>query len=209
MMTTIYLTRHGETEWNMLNKLQGWHDSKLTRKGITHAQALGKTLQDVHFDAVFSSPSGRAFSTAQHILCERSHLIQTDERLKEMHLGKWEGQTQEEIKQFDAMQLEYFWNNPVLYTPQIGESYEDLLKRSIHFMNELTSKYPNETILLVTHAITLKSITTHYKKLPLEKFWDSPYIHGTSLTVFQIENEKATFVKEADMSHIDEELSYT
>jgi broad specificity phosphatase PhoE len=208
-MTTIYLTRHGETEWNVLRKLQGWRDSALNEKGIAYAQALGKALQDVPFDAVFSSPSGRAHSTTQHILGERSLPIHTDERLKEMHLGEWEGKTQEEIKQYDATQLEHFWSNPTLYTPQTGETYTDLLKRSTNFMKELTEKYPNGTILLVTHAITLKSITTHYKQLPLEKWWDLPYIHGTSLTVFHIENEKATFIKEADMSHIDSELSYT
>ncbi|GGE70312.1 histidine phosphatase family protein [Priestia taiwanensis] len=210
-MTTIYLTRHGETEWNVRKKMQGWNDSPLTEKGIAYAQALGKSLQYVHFDAVFSSTSGRALSTTQHILGDRTFPIQTDERLKEMHLGDWEGRTQEEVKQHDATQLDYFWSQPTLYTPETGESYMDLYTRVLPFLHEIVEKYPNGTILLVTHAITLKSITRHYKNLPYEQIWDDPYIHGTSLTVFTVKDDNVTFLKDADMSHIEDfanEITY-
>jgi len=52
----IYLTRHGETEWNLEGRLQGSLDAKLTQKGIEEATMLGESLKGVEFDMIFSSP---------------------------------------------------------------------------------------------------------------------------------------------------------
>ncbi|WP_054707027.1 histidine phosphatase family protein [Bacillus sp. JCM 19041] len=54
-MVTLYITRHGETEWNRENKVQGWRDSNLTIAGKKSANLLGERVKPVHFDAVFSN----------------------------------------------------------------------------------------------------------------------------------------------------------
>ena len=51
----IYFTRHGQTEWNVLRKLQGWNNSNLTEKGIEYAMRLAHRLKDVDFDYIYSS----------------------------------------------------------------------------------------------------------------------------------------------------------
>lgn len=63
-MITLYITRHGETEWNTEKRMQGWSDSNLTVKGGEHAALLGNRLKEVSFDAIYSSPSKRTELTA-------------------------------------------------------------------------------------------------------------------------------------------------
>lgn len=70
-MLNIYLVRHGETEWNIEKRLQGWQDSNLTEKGIEDANALHDHLIDIKFDAIYSSSSKRAFKTAEIIAGNR------------------------------------------------------------------------------------------------------------------------------------------
>ncbi|WP_235206697.1 histidine phosphatase family protein [Paenibacillus tyrfis] len=65
MQTTMYLTRHGQTEWNSKKKMQGHLDSPLTDYGMQQAEWLKERLENVHFDAIYSSSSPRAFNTAR------------------------------------------------------------------------------------------------------------------------------------------------
>lgn len=64
----LYLVRHGQTYFNIYNKLQGWGNSPLTKKGEQNAQDVGKRLKDIHFDAAFCSDTTRAIDTIQTIL---------------------------------------------------------------------------------------------------------------------------------------------
>ncbi|EQB85893.1 hypothetical protein M918_16965 [Clostridium sp. BL8] len=64
-MTRLYITRHGETLWNTEGRMQGWNDSPLTDLGIKQAEWLRDRIQDEKIDAIYSSPSNRAFKTAE------------------------------------------------------------------------------------------------------------------------------------------------
>ncbi|HBD64283.1 MAG TPA: histidine phosphatase family protein, partial [Clostridiales bacterium] len=62
-MTVIYLTRHGETEWNRQRRFQGSKNSELTEKGILGAELLASRIEDVELDCIISSPLKRAYHT--------------------------------------------------------------------------------------------------------------------------------------------------
>lgn len=66
----LYVVRHGQTYFNIYNKLQGWSNSPLTQKGIDGAVTTGKRLADIHFDAAYCSDTTRAMDTAKLILKE-------------------------------------------------------------------------------------------------------------------------------------------
>lgn len=98
----IYIARHGETEFNRLDRLQGRSDSPLTEKGRAQARRVGETVARLSAGApwiVWSSPQGRAADTAR-ILCEAAGLsgdVRVDERLAEIGGGGFEGLTRAEV----------------------------------------------------------------------------------------------------------------
>lgn len=94
-MKEIYLIRHGETLFNRQDKVQGWCDSPLTKKGVAVAKKLGEALKDVHFDAVFASTSERAFDTARYVIGQRDLEVKLDKRIKEFNFGELEGDLHE------------------------------------------------------------------------------------------------------------------
>lgn len=95
-MTKVYLTRHGETEWNEKGIMQGWGDSPLTELGKNQAKWLGERIRDLHIDVIYASPIGRAFNTAEIIRGDREIPLIAYDGLKEIKIGGWEGLNQEE-----------------------------------------------------------------------------------------------------------------
>lgn len=104
MNLEIYLTRHGETEFNARAQLQGWADSPLTAQGQQAAHNLGEKLREFHFQAAFCSTLPRTRATAELILtgAKQNHLfIQELADLREYHFGKFEGKPAQAL--YDAI----------------------------------------------------------------------------------------------------------
>lgn len=204
-MLTLYITRHGETEWNVEKRMQGRLDSNLTDKGKLHAQLLGKRLENTEFAAIITSPSGRTVQTAELIKGERPIPIVKDSRLMEIHFGSWEGKTHDEIKEMDAHQFDCFWNNPHLYQNSEGESFQGIQDRVIAVLKDIEKTYSSGNVLIVTHAVVIKTMYMVMKQLPLEEFWAPPFIHGTSLTIVELNDGKKRFLLEGDLAHVQQE----
>lgn len=202
-MLRIYLTRHGETEWNTQNRMQGWLDSNLTFNGIEAAKALGKRLKDISFDAVYASPSERTIHTAKLITeLNRRKTIKKDERLREIHLGEWQGKTHDEIKSNDRELFELYFQSPHLYNRNDGETFLDVQNRAISFLNEIIETHPSGNILVVSHGIWLKTLLNYIKNEPLKNLWDGPFLHGTSLSIVKVEDKEITIEREACTEHL-------
>jgi broad specificity phosphatase PhoE len=98
----IFLVRHGETEWNLARRYQGWGDSPPTGRGIAQAEAVGRGLRalpEAEGVRIVASPLGRARRTAELIQATRGDAtpIRLDERLKEVSIGAWDGLDRDEI----------------------------------------------------------------------------------------------------------------
>src|SRR6266704_1902525 len=110
---TIFLVRHGETEWNRARRYQGWSDSPLTARGIAQAEAIGhrlRALPEANAAAIVASPLGRARRTAE-IIAEclgRIEKLRFDERLREISLGSWDGLDRRDIRARMAAEFEEF-----------------------------------------------------------------------------------------------------
>lgn len=145
-MLTLYVTRHGETEWNIEKRLQGWKNSNLTEKGRRNAIQLANRLQNTKFDAIYSSPSKRAIQTAKIIKQQRSICLFKDDNIREIHLGEWEGQTQEQLEQQFPHEYFAFWNTPHLYTTETGETFFDIEKRVDTFLQSVAKHHKTCTV---------------------------------------------------------------
>lgn len=198
----IYITRHGQTLWNVEKRMQGWNDSPLTKLGIKQAQCLQQRLDDIQIDVIYSSPIKRAYNTAKIVRGTKSIPIITDNRLKELNMGKWEGMLQKDIEDKYKEQLYNFWNEPSKYVPIGGETFQQVKDRGQDFINYLIKKYNDKNILIVTHTMAIKGIMNYIEKSSIKRFWGPPFIEPTSLTIVNIEDNKFHILQNADASHL-------
>ena len=199
----LYITRHGQTEWNILKIMQGWKNSDLTNKGIEDAIRLRERLKDIEFSKIYSSPSGRALDTANYVKGNKDIEIEIHEGLKEMGFGSWEGMDREDVLELYSEEHYNYWNRPHLYAPSDGETFQELFKRVESALKFIIENSDDDNVLIVSHAITIKAIYYIIQKYRLEDFWDIPFIEGTSLSILEIDGDNGEFILDGDISHLE------
>lgn len=197
----IFITRHGQTVWNLENKIQGWENSPLTELGYKQASWLSERLKDISFDLIFSSSIKRAYDTAEILKGDRSIDITKVDSLKEMGMGLWEGKTFAKMKNEYPEIYEAYWKYPHKYRPDTGESYYDVKNRVVPWLESLINIKEDINVLIVTHTVVVKILMAYFENRPMEKLWDFPYIHETSLSMVNIENDISTICFHGDISH--------
>ncbi|KKK38564.1 phosphatase [Mesobacillus campisalis] len=200
-MLKVYFTRHGETEWNAEKRIQGRLDSRLTARGERDAYLLGERLKDIEFDRIISSPSGRAMQTANALKRNRPLGIEADEELMEIYLGNWQGKTENEIKEQYPEEFYLYYHRPELFQNPEGESFFEVKKRAESFLNRLEQETSSGNILVVTHGVFLKAAYLICRNAPIEQIWRPPYLHGTGLTIVEINNRKTKLLLEGCIEH--------
>ena len=141
----IYFVRHGQTDWNIQNRLQGSSDIPLNSTGIEQAHILADKLRSTHFDYIISSPLNRALNTANIINQNRNIPLTIDDSLVERGFGCLEG-----IKG-DEYDKNLFWDYAKDYHYKDVESIQDFFKRIHTYLDTLIKTYPEKTLLLVSH----------------------------------------------------------
>jgi len=166
--TEIILIRHGETEWNSQQRMQGHSNSDLSSVGQAQIQALGQWMKNVPFDLIYSSDSLRAKQTAEAITQFSGHELQFDQRLREKNLGVFEGLTSEEARERHPEVFRLFKTAGSKYVIDEGESTQQLQDRALEIVNEIRIKHPEERVLLVTHGGFIRVVMKHSLGLSLE-----------------------------------------
>lgn len=187
--TNLFITRHGQTKWNVEHRIQGKADSPLTNLGIRQARQLGKRLSDMGVDKIFSSSSPRAFRTAQLVQEELEPTTQlfSEDDLMEISLGEWEGMLRSEVDRLYPRLQNLYFNNPPEFKPVgNGETFFQLRDRVMSFLDRVLAENHGKNILLVTHTAVVKLIMGHFEGRPLEKLWEPPVIRPASLSHVEI-----------------------
>jgi probable phosphoglycerate mutase len=164
---TIFLVRHGETEWNRIGRYQGWLDSPLTERGIAQAEAIGRRLRDLpeaDAAAIVASPIGRAYRTASIIAAclGRSEPPRPDERLREISLGAWDGLDRSEIRArapeifARAGRHEWYFRSPD------GEGYDGFAGR----IGDWLAGLDDAPVVAVCHGVVTRVLRGLYAGLP-------------------------------------------
>ena len=156
--TTLLIIRHSETTWNRDRRFQGHGDSKLTAKGRTQAEALGRRLAHTPFEVLLSSDLGRTQATAAIIAAHTGHTVKTDPRLRERHYGVLEGLNIQEIKRDHAdVYAQLITEDPAYIIPN-GESHQQHYAYNIDFLEEWLRERPGSTAALVSHGGFLDNV---------------------------------------------------
>jgi len=166
--TEIILIRHGETEWNSQQRMQGHSNSDLSSVGQAQIQALGQWMKNVPFDHIYSSDSLRAKQTAEAITQFSGHELKIDLRLREKNLGVFEGLTSEEARERHPEVFRLFKTAGSKYVIDEGESTQQLQDRALEIVDEIRIKHPEERVLLVTHGGFIRVVMKYSLGLSLE-----------------------------------------
>ncbi len=169
--TELYFIRHGETELNLKGVYYGFTDCGLSEKGIMQAEDLADILQDVSFDAVISSSLARAVTTAVIVSGYTPDMIITDERLKELDFGDWEGMHHSEIRKNHREAWENWSNDWKNAAPPRGESFRDIYSRVRNFIEDILQEYRGKRVLIVSHQGVMRIAPMILLRLPEEAYW--------------------------------------
>lgn len=189
-MTMFYLVRHGETVWNKEHRLQGWLNSPLSSDGILHATQLGEHLKEVPFAAAYCSSSERAKETLSYLVHDEKLPFHYEDDLREIYLGNWQGMTIGDIQKNDRFEYEVYTNYPGQFIATHTESFGGVTERAMYVMKKIAKQYPNDTILIVSHGVTIKCIVNAILGRSINEIWAPPTIEDTSVTIVNVEDDQ-------------------
>ncbi|HUF43355.1 MAG TPA: histidine phosphatase family protein [Verrucomicrobiae bacterium] len=199
--TQLIIVRHGQTEWNIKGIRQGHLDSQLTAKGLLQANALGDRLARERFSALYSSDLGRAVQTAKAITERTGHAIVTDARLRERHLGIFQGLDAVEIgERYPEERRLLRTQGPDYVIPQ-GESMRQQVERNVSCFNELAQMHVGETIVVVTHGGVVSGFFRHTLAIPLDAPRRFEFVNA-GLNVFVHDEGNWMLLTWGDVSHL-------
>jgi 2,3-bisphosphoglycerate-dependent phosphoglycerate mutase/probable phosphoglycerate mutase len=173
----LILLRHGQTEFNAGSRMQGQLDTVLSDLGRAQAEAAAEVLRKRHPLLIVSSDLWRAYDTAT-VLAEHNGLqVRVDTRLRETHLGDWQGLTHEEVDAV-APGARLAWRDDARWAPHGGESRVDVAARSEPLVAELIAGEPvwgsaadaERPVVLVAHGGLIAALTAALLRLPVENW---------------------------------------
>lgn len=154
-MTTLYLVRHGETVDNAAHLMQGQTQGRLNAVGLRQAEELRERFRQLHVDAFVASDLRRAIETCEVIAAPHGIKVQTTPLLRERDWGDFTGRHIPDLQD--------------LPFPENVESLEDMKHRAQQFLEEMSSRYPHQTVLAVGHGIINKAIQSVFHHRPMSE----------------------------------------
>ena len=167
-MTTFYLVRHAAHDLIGILLAGRTVDVALNAQGRSQAEAAAQQLAHERITQVISSPRKRARETAEPIAAAHGLAVTVAPQIDEHDAGLWSGQT------FDSLKRDSHWRSwnerRGEVRPPAGESMGELQLRVLGYLDWLAVQFPNESIVLVTHAEPIRAVLLHERGLPLDAF---------------------------------------
>lgn len=173
MTRRLILLRHGQTSYNATRRMQGHLDTELSDVGRQQARDVAAALAGTSIAKIVSSDLMRAADTASAVAAEVGHPeIDLDSRLRETHLGEWQGMNHQEV---DAGYpgVRALWREDATWAPPGGESRIDVARRARPVVEELMttlSEWDDSTVLMVAHGGTISALTSNLLEFDVEQY---------------------------------------
>ena len=207
MKTTIYLVRHGNSTGNVLKKIIGVTDAKLTKEGFKQGKAVAKCFKSKKLDAVYSSPLSRAEITAMFTAKQKKLPLLIDKRFGEMNFGeKFEDVTWDEALTWEDDSYKKY-RDPVEFVyvkfPCGGENGVEVIARMVEGLCDIEKKHTGGRVMVVTHSVALMMLLGYLKNdKKVEGMRRAHRLPNASVTTLEIEDGVITLVEEGNVSHL-------
>ena len=165
----IILWRHGRTEWNVVNRFQGQADIPLDELGYEQAARAAEVLATYQPSALYSSDLSRCCQTAEALVQLTGLEITTDKRLREIHVGSWEGLLGEEVKAADPELAHRLWAGEEVRRSPTGESPREVAERVCEALTDIAEAAEDHaTVVVVTHGLAGRVGACRFVELPFD-----------------------------------------
>jgi broad specificity phosphatase PhoE len=197
----LILIRHGQTPCNLRDMWHGWDDCELTEAGRRQADSLAARLVDEPIVAVHSSDSRRAVQTAEAIARTRGLTPIPDPAFRERFAGDFEGLSTERVVAlrptvWDDRAADY-WG----WSPPGGETFRQVLDRTLAGVDRMRASYPCDTVALVGHMGTSRVLVSHLLDIPLSKTYEMEF-RSTGVSILRFEPEGIEVEALNDGAHV-------
>lgn len=198
MMTTLYLIRHGTTDYNVNGRFQGTLQIPLNEQGLLQAGFLAGYLANAPLNAVYSSPLERAKQTADAVCLPHGLTLRIHTGLREIFGGDLEGHTgaENDLNFPDAMKN--FREHPPLFAAPNGESAHEVYTRIVRTMEEIVRESPNEAIAVVSHGYAIQAYLAYVMERQFDKM-QRHIVGNASVTVLHCKDGKHPEIVDLDL----------
>jgi len=196
----LIIVRHGETEENVKGIIQGQIQGTLTKKGIEQAQKLAERLKNEQIDFIFYSDLKRAIETFKEIEKFQKRIkSKSSKKIRERKLGIFQGRHGGDLEWRKVIKDE------TLFKKFGIEKTEDLVKRAQKFLDGLLNKFPDKSVLLVTHG----GFASALNSILLKRDWFDVHSNlkpkNTCVTIYEFDkNKKPKLILNNCVKHLEE-----
>lgn len=173
MSTTIILVRHGQTDWNRVERFRGRYDVPLNQTGLQQASGTAKWIK-AHWKpaAVYSSPMSRAVQTAEQIASTCSLSVIPVNGLIDIDYGEWQGLTPDEAREKWPDLISNWYEHPETVQIPGGEALIQVRNRAMHSLSEICRLHDDQEVVLVSHTVVNRLILLGVLGLENHQFWN-------------------------------------
>jgi len=201
-MTRIILVRHGQTEWNRVERFRGRADIPLNDAGLSQAEETGRRIAaEWRPSAVYSSSLSRAVKTAGVIAGHFDLPVRVHPGLTDIDYGQWEGLTPDEVRERWPQMIHAWYITPD--SPHIpgGETLADVRTRAMEAVKELVDCHEGQTVVAVSHTVINRIILLGVMGLSNDRFWRVRQ-DTCAINCFEAEGGDFTIVSLNDTCHL-------
>ncbi|HMN15758.1 MAG TPA: histidine phosphatase family protein [Bellilinea sp.] len=203
MTITILLVRHGQTEWNRIERFRGRFDVELNSTGIEQARKTAQRIVEHWKPAgIYSSPLKRAIQTAEKIAHVCNLNAEPNKGLIDIDYGEWQGLTPTEAREKWAEQITNWYEHPENSVIPGGESLLEVQNRAVTFMTTVAKQHADQSIVIVSHTVVNRLILLYVLGLGFERFWHLQQ-DPCSINIIEMEDQDFTICSLNDTCHLE------
>jgi broad specificity phosphatase PhoE len=203
-ITRVFMVRHGATVLSAEDRFAGATDVQLSDEGREQARHLADRLSDEKIMAVYASPLGRTFETAQILAAPHKLEVEKRDGFREISHGRWEQLTRREVEEKFPEEAEEWEKDPYTFAPLGGESGLAVTARALPTLIEIVRAHPGERVLIVSHKGTIRLLLSSLLGFDPRRYRDNLDQSPAALNIVDFKDpSRARLTLFNDTSHYD------
>jgi probable phosphoglycerate mutase len=205
-MLSLYLVRHGQTDFSLANRFCGSIDPPLNATGRKMADALAARYGDEKWTAIYASPRIRTQETAAPTAKRAGVEVRIEDGLREIAYGEWEGRPEAEVEASDGERFRAWAAHPGKVAPPGGENGAEIAARALAAIDAIRGRHPDGKVLVVSHKATLRVLICALMGIDVDLFRARIAQKVCAVSVIDFKKSGPLLQYLGDVSHLPPEL---